>query len=92
MPTIKPAQSAYRATIERALGSIEVAMTERPGHGIALARDGARAGHPLVVAVGGDRPPEVVADRFVEQRHVGRTAVDRGFGGHANDVRAFRSR
>ena len=46
----------------------------------------------VVVAVGGDRPPEVVADRFVEQRHVGRTAVDRGFGGHANDVRAFRSR
>ena len=34
----------------------------------------------VVVAVGGDRPPEVVADRFVEQRHVGRTAVDRGFG------------
>jgi YegS/Rv2252/BmrU family lipid kinase len=45
---------AMRGPIERALGGVEVAMTERPGHGIELARDGARAGHPLVIAVGGD--------------------------------------
>jgi YegS/Rv2252/BmrU family lipid kinase len=45
---------AMRATIERSLGPIEVAMTERPGHGIELAREGALAGHTLVIAVGGD--------------------------------------
>jgi len=43
-----------RSTIEHAIGDIEVAMTERPGHGADLAREGAKAGHPLVVAVGGD--------------------------------------
>lgn len=45
---------SMRATIERALGKVEVAITERPGHGIDLARQGAIAGHPLVIAVGGD--------------------------------------
>ncbi|HVH41460.1 MAG TPA: diacylglycerol kinase family protein [Labilithrix sp.] len=45
---------AMRATIERALGEVAVATTERPGHGIELARQGALAGHPLVIAVGGD--------------------------------------
>ncbi len=46
--------AAMRSTIERVLGKVEVAMTERSGHGIDLAREGALAGHPLVVAVGGD--------------------------------------
>lgn len=45
---------AMASTIERKLGPVEVAMTERPGHGTELAREGALAGHPLVVAVGGD--------------------------------------
>ena len=45
---------AMRDTIERALGPVEVAMTERQGHGADLAREGAVAGHPLVIAVGGD--------------------------------------
>ena len=46
--------SAMRGTIERALGPVDVAMTERSGHGLDLAREGALAGHPLVIAVGGD--------------------------------------
>jgi YegS/Rv2252/BmrU family lipid kinase len=45
---------AVRTTVERALGEIDVAVTERPGHGVELAREGALAGRPLVVAVGGD--------------------------------------
>jgi len=45
---------ALKATVERALGKVEVAMTERQGHGIDLARAAATAGHPLVIAVGGD--------------------------------------
>jgi diacylglycerol kinase (ATP) len=46
--------AAMKETIERALGPVDVAMTERPGHGIDLAREGAIAGAPLVIAVGGD--------------------------------------
>lgn len=45
---------AIRGTVERALGKVDVAMTERPGHAIDLAREAAIAGHPLVIAVGGD--------------------------------------
>ena len=45
---------SLKDTIERALGPVEVAMTEHSGHGIDLARAGAIAGHPLVIAVGGD--------------------------------------
>lgn len=40
--------------VERALGAVDVAFTERGGHGIELARRGADEGRPLVVAVGGD--------------------------------------
>lgn len=43
-----------RGAIERALGAVDVVMTERAGHGTELAREGAKAGHSLVVAVGGD--------------------------------------
>ena len=42
----------------------------------------------VVVAVGGDRPPEIGADRLVEERDVGRPAVDREFAGH--DARCSR--
>jgi len=45
---------SMRRAIEKALGEVDVAMTERSGHGIDLAREGALAGHDLVVAVGGD--------------------------------------
>ncbi len=38
----------------RALGAVDVAFTERAGHGIDLARDAARDGRPLVIALGGD--------------------------------------
>jgi diacylglycerol kinase (ATP) len=46
--------AAMRGTIERALGKVEVVMTEHAGHAIDLAREGAIAGHPLVIAIGGD--------------------------------------
>jgi YegS/Rv2252/BmrU family lipid kinase len=45
---------AMQGTIERRLGPIDVALTQRQGHATELAREGALAGHPLVVAVGGD--------------------------------------
>lgn len=45
---------AMKSAIEGALGPFETRMTEHAGHGIELAREAAKAGHPLVVALGGD--------------------------------------
>ncbi len=45
---------AMRATIEQRLGPCELRETARVGHAIELAREAALAGHPLVIAVGGD--------------------------------------
>jgi YegS/Rv2252/BmrU family lipid kinase len=45
---------ALRSAVEASLGDIEVAMTTHGGHGTELARQGAEAGHQLVIAVGGD--------------------------------------
>ena len=59
---------AMRDTIERALGPVEVAMTERQGHGADLAREGAVAGHPLVIAVGGDGTFHEVANGLMAAR------------------------
>jgi YegS/Rv2252/BmrU family lipid kinase len=57
-----------RDTIERALGPVDVAMTERQGHGADLAREGAIAGHPLVIAVGGDGTFHEVANGLMAAR------------------------
>jgi len=62
---------ALRGTIERALGKVDVAMTERPGHGIDLARQGAIAGHPLVIAVGGDGTIHEVVNGLMQARSGG---------------------
>ena len=64
---------AMRSTIERSLGPIEVAMTERSGHGADLAREGAKAGHELVVAVGGDGTFHEVVNGLMEAKADGRT-------------------
>lgn len=73
---------AMRSTIERSLGPIEVAMTERAGHGIALAREGAKAGHPLVVAVGGDGTLHEVVNGLMEAKTEARLGlVGQGTGG-----------
>ncbi len=59
---------AIRATVERRLGKVEAVQTERPGHGIELAREGALAGHPLVVAVGGDGTIHEVVNGLMQAR------------------------
>ncbi len=59
---------AMRRTIERALGPVEVAMTSRSGHGVELAREGAVAGHPLVIAVGGDGTLHEVVNGLMEAK------------------------
>lgn len=43
-----------RGTIERLVGEIDVALTERPRHAVEIAKKAAREGRPTVVAVGGD--------------------------------------
>ena len=43
-----------RRVIERRLGPVKVAVTDRPGHAIELAREGVAGGAELVIAVGGD--------------------------------------
>ena len=59
---------AMKETIERTLGPVEVAMTERRGHGIDLAREGAIAGHPLVISVGGDGTLHEVINGLMQAR------------------------
>jgi diacylglycerol kinase (ATP) len=71
---------AMRPAIERAVGPVEIATTERPGHGKDLAREGALAGHPLVVAVGGDGTLHEVVSGLMQ-------AKTGGYGTSADDVR-----
>lgn len=63
--------NAVRGTIERALGAVDVAMTERPGHGIDLAREGAALGHPLVIALGGDGTIHEVVNGLLQAKSGG---------------------
>jgi diacylglycerol kinase (ATP) len=55
-----------KAVLERRLGPVEVKLTERPGHAIDLARDAARGGAELVVAVGGDGTLHEVANGVLD--------------------------
>lgn len=71
---------AMQITIERALGPVEVVMTERPRHATDLAREGALAGHPLVVAVGGDGTFHEVVNGLMQARAA-------GYGTKADEVR-----
>lgn len=72
--------ASMKSTIERALGPCEIAMTERAGHAVDLARQGALAGHPLVVAVGGDGTLHEVVNGLM-------TARSADYGTRASDVR-----
>jgi diacylglycerol kinase (ATP) len=63
--------AAVRGTIERVFGKVEVGVTERSGHGIDLARQAAIAGHPLVIAVGGDGTIHEVVNGLMQARSGG---------------------
>jgi YegS/Rv2252/BmrU family lipid kinase len=71
---------AMKPVIERALGPFESVMTERAGHGIELAREGALAGHPLVIALGGDGTIHEVVNGIMQ-------AKGGAYGTKADDVR-----
>ncbi|MCL2724100.1 MAG: diacylglycerol kinase family lipid kinase [Polyangiaceae bacterium] len=76
--------SAMRTAIERALGPVEIAMTDRQGHGVELARDGALAGHPLVIAVGGDGTLHEVVNGLMAAREL--HGVRGGNGANATEL------
>jgi YegS/Rv2252/BmrU family lipid kinase len=57
-----------RGPIERALGPVDVALTERSRHAVEIAREAALAGRETVVAVGGDGSVHEVVSGLMEAR------------------------
>jgi diacylglycerol kinase (ATP) len=55
-----------RGVIERRMGPVDVALTERRGHAIDLAKQAVRGGYTLLVAVGGDGTFHEVANGVLE--------------------------
>jgi diacylglycerol kinase (ATP) len=64
-----------KVVLERRLGAFDVAFTTQPEHAIELARDAARRGTELVVAVGGDGTLHEVANGVLDADVGDRTAV-----------------
>ncbi|MFO0759527.1 MAG: diacylglycerol kinase family protein [Byssovorax sp.] len=67
-----------RGPIERALGEVEVALTDRSRHAVDIAREAALAGRETVVAVGGDGSIHEVVNGLMEARDKGATATRLG--------------
>jgi diacylglycerol kinase (ATP) len=67
-----------RGPIERALGSVDVAFTERSRHAIELAREAALGGRGTVVAVGGDGSIHEVVSGLMQAREQGANATRLG--------------
>ena len=56
-----------RSLLERRVGPVDFALTERPGHAIELARQGVRDGRTLIIAVGGDGTLHEVANGVLDE-------------------------
>lgn len=69
---------AARRPIERALGAVDVAFTERPRHAVDLAREAALAGRGTVVAVGGDGSIHEVVNGLMAARAAGASGTRLG--------------
>lgn len=67
-----------RAPIERALGPVDVVLTERPRHATEATRAAALEGRETVVAVGGDGTIHEVVAGIMEAREQGATATRLG--------------
>ncbi len=72
-----------RTALERRLGDVDVVFTAQPEHAIDLARDAARAGTRLLVAVGGDGTLHEVANGVLDAGAQGAAVgyVGQGTGG-----------
>ncbi|HEY6458999.1 MAG TPA: diacylglycerol kinase family protein [Polyangiaceae bacterium] len=64
-----------KSVLERRIGPVDLALTERPGHAIELAHDAAKGGAELVVAVGGDGTLHEVANGVLDAGKGAGTAV-----------------
>ncbi len=74
--------AALQPVIEGAIGAVDVAMTERQGHAIAIAREAAAAGRELVIAVGGDGTFSEVVNGVMKSAKTARVAlIAQGTGG-----------
>lgn len=71
-----------RGVIERRLGRVECVFTEAVGHAISIAREGAEAGHELVIAVGGDGTLNEVAEGLITSQKTAQLGlIAQGTGG-----------
>ncbi len=68
-----------RPIAERALGPVDVAMTEAPGHAITIARDATESGRELLVAIGGDGTLHEVANGVLSASPVARERTAVGY-------------
>jgi YegS/Rv2252/BmrU family lipid kinase len=69
---------AARRPIERALGEVDVAFTERGRHAVDLAREAALAGRRTVVAVGGDGSIHEVVNGLMQAKAAGASGTRLG--------------
>ncbi len=60
-----------RGPIERALGPVDVVLTERPRHATEVAKTAALEGRETVVAVGGDGSIHEVVNGLMQARDAG---------------------
>ena len=75
-----------RDTLARRALAFEAVETHKPGHATALAEEGARAGVPLVVAVGGDGTLNEVVNGVVPLRHTHPVTVGAVMTGRGRDA------
>ncbi|MRG94841.1 diacylglycerol/lipid kinase family protein [Polyangium spumosum] len=86
-----------RGPIERHLGHVDVAFTERARHAVDIARDAAGEGREMVVAVGGDGSIHEVVCGLMEAREAGKKPpklgiIGAGTGGDYRRTLGFENR
>jgi diacylglycerol kinase (ATP) len=70
-----PALAQLLGAVETTLGDVVIRYTERQGHASELAAAGAKEGHQLIIAVGGDGTFSEVAGGVLAQRAASGTAL-----------------